>query len=509
MLLDLITEVNRRQRRWKIRDFTPQTWQSEWMEKTNDRSKNEFAFLCANQIGKTLGVVAFLIPPLTGLYDEFPWYTGRRWNEPINVIWASETYQYVRDTGQDYLCGPFEVFENEKAARLAGTGWIPGELISRVVRLRNPNDCIDKLFVNHISGGLSVVHFKAYSQGYRAFGGIRAHIVVPDEDPSIYDPRIYDEMKKRTQTTDGIILCPMTPTGGMTTVVTKFYPAPGLKNQDLIQKTIWDADDWVLSQERKKQIWDETDPMERPCRCEGEPFQGSGKIFAIPKESYIRDRIPLSMQWRYGIGIDFGSANTGACFAAYDEYNDIFYAFGEYQQTNQTIQTNALAIRDKMKHYARMIGVSQFSPADWPCAYGNDGNQTQDEDCQTLADQWRKYDMKLMADPCHLISTKTDDKGGVKEVRDFHRGPMLDEMRQAFCAGKLIVFNDCYTLLRQIDFYHKENGKIIKVNDHVLDACRHIYIMRKHMEYLTVTKKNQYDDEKEITEFDPIRCIIG
>jgi len=411
------------------------------------------------------------------MYDEFPWYTGRRWNEPINVIWASETYTYVRETAQEYLCGPYESFEGERA-RLAGTGWIPGEKINRCIRLRNPNDCIDRVFVEHISGGLSSLSFKAYSQGYRAFGGVRAHIVVPDEDPSVYDTRIYDEMKKRTQTTDGIILMPMTPTAGQTEAVSKFYPSPTLNNRILVKSTLWDVDEWVLTKERKQQIWEETPVMERPCRCLGEPFQGSGKIFMIPRESYVCERRKIMPYWKFGIGIDYGSKNTGACFAAYDDINDVMYIIGEYQQALQTIQVNALALKEMSKNYSAMIGVNQFK---WICAWGRDGLHTQDEDCQTLTDQWRKQDMKMMDEPCHILQRDVDLKGKVREVRKFERGPMIEEMRQAFTTGKLKVFAECTTLLNQIDFYHMDNGKIVKVNDHVLDACRHIWIMRNHM----------------------------
>lgn len=393
-------------------------------------------------------------------------------------------------------------------AKLSGTGWVPGEMIERVVRLRNPNDCIDMIFVKHVSGKPSVICFKAYSQGYRVFGGTRQHIIVYDEDPAKFDNRIYEEGKKRTTTTDGIILMPMTPTAGMTDAVVKFYPDPQKNNRVLVQATIWDADDWVIPKHRKQQIWDEADEFERPCRCLGEPFQGSGKIFCIPKNNYMIDDVRLDPSWHYGIGLDFGSVNFGACFAAHDWKNDVFYVFGEYEQKGaETIQTKAFALKDKMRHYSKLIGFGGQEAENWICAWGWDGTITQEEDCETTSDQWRKYGMKLMEDYCHILETKVDDKGKTRFVKNRARGPQIDIMRQGLDTGKIKITRDCFTLLRQIDFYHKENGKIVKLRDHVLDSSRHLYIMKEQMKRLDFSAilNNTLQED---TNFDPIESVM-
>jgi hypothetical protein len=413
-----------------------QTWQKEFFEKTN-LPYNEVGIFCANQVGKTRSVSVFVAINAVGDYDLFPDYNGRKWDHPLTIVIASHTAEHLRNVFQNYIAGPFEPMTSNRTT-LMGTGDIPGQYIYRCLRKHAPLDAIDTLYVRHKSG-------------------------------------------KRTNTTNGLIIMPMTPTEGFTPAVSYFYPRPTMPNRVLIKKGIFDTDDWFYSKERKRQIWNETREEERACRCNGEPYQGSGKIFDIPKINYIISRHDfdhLSKEnWLYGEGIDFGAGTTACVWGAKDTRTDIIYIFAEYQQQKQPIYANVVAIKNRRRN---LFGFIPNLPVFWP----NDGVQTQDDDCSTLADQWRRQDMNLVAEQCHLLVEKSDPKGRIQFVRSFKRDPMLEIMYQKMNEGTVLIVSDCYQLLDQIDVYHKKDGKIVKERDHLVDAARHLIIDEKKMEPL-------------------------
>lgn len=173
--------------------------------------------MMGNRCGKTeMGAFECALH-LTGAYDEYaPWWEGRRFSTPIRMWAAGDTSKTTRDIIQDKLLGPPDAM---------GSGMIPRHLIAS----RNPKagipDAVDSLWVQHVSGGLSVVQFKSYDQRREAFQGTAQHVIWLDEE---CPEDIYGECLIRTaETSDfegGMILLTFTPLMGVTPLVLSFMP---------------------------------------------------------------------------------------------------------------------------------------------------------------------------------------------------------------------------------------------------------------------------------------------
>jgi hypothetical protein len=55
--------------------------------------------------------------------------------------------------------------------------------------------------------------------------------------------------------------------------------------------------------------------------------------------------------------------------------------------------------------------------------------------------------------------------------------PGIHELYNRMREGKFKVFETCTEFFREFRLYHRDNGKLVKENDDVLDACRYGAIM--------------------------------
>ena len=172
---------------------------------------NQVAFIAANKIGKSELGCYCLSTWLTGRYPH--WWDGRRFARPT-AIWAvGEKNAVVRDSLQLKLLGPI----NE-----IGTGLIPGDAVERPTRKSGLSDAVDTVTVRHVSGGLSLLRFKSYEEGRKAFQATDLDVILFDEEPPA---DIYSEGFLRTMVREGLSLCTFTPLSGWSDVVEEFLGA--------------------------------------------------------------------------------------------------------------------------------------------------------------------------------------------------------------------------------------------------------------------------------------------
>lgn len=177
--------------------------------------------MCANRIGKTFGMGGYEVAVhLTGRYP--PWWEGRRFDRPVDVLAAGITTDATRDTVQTVLIGPHDQPE------AWGTGLIPWADLKRdkndaVVcgRRANAPGAIDTISVQHRSGGWSKLQFRSTDQGREKFQGTARDIVWFDEEPPI---DVYGEGQMRTVTTNGLLICTFTPLLGLSEVALTYAP---------------------------------------------------------------------------------------------------------------------------------------------------------------------------------------------------------------------------------------------------------------------------------------------
>jgi terminase large subunit-like protein len=140
----------------------------------------ERLLMAGNRCGKTTAGAYEMTVHLTGQYPH--WWFGT----PIDAWAAGDTTKTVRDIIELELLGP-------QHAR--GTGMIPGDAIIRMTSARSVADAIDSVFVRHVSGGISVLGFKSYSEGRKAFQGTAKHVIWIDEEAPM---DLYTEARMRT-----------------------------------------------------------------------------------------------------------------------------------------------------------------------------------------------------------------------------------------------------------------------------------------------------------------------
>lgn len=176
----------------------------------------ERAAIAANRVGKTEGLGAYETAlHLTGLYhrDEFNWWPGRRWTRPINCLCGGDTGTTTRDIIVAKLLGP---------ASERGTGMIPRDMIKRIKPASGIPDGVDYAEIEHVKGGRSIIQFRSYDQGRKAWQGTERDLGWEDEEPP---EEIHTELLMRTMTTGGMVMSTFTPLYGVSDVVMGFLPA--------------------------------------------------------------------------------------------------------------------------------------------------------------------------------------------------------------------------------------------------------------------------------------------
>jgi len=83
-----------------------------------------------------------------------------------------------------------------------GTGLIPDDDLVGWGRRQGVPDALDNVIVNHVSGGKSVLGFKAYEQGRTKWQSETLDFIWFDEEPP---QDIYFEGLTRTNATEGIV----------------------------------------------------------------------------------------------------------------------------------------------------------------------------------------------------------------------------------------------------------------------------------------------------------------
>lgn len=109
---------------------------------------------------------------------------------------AQETWDVTRDGVQRLLVG------EPKDEAQWGTGLIPGDDLVGWGRRQGVPDALDNVIVNHVSGGKSVLGFKAYEQGRTKWQSETLDFIWFDEEPP---QDIYFEGLTRTNATEGIV----------------------------------------------------------------------------------------------------------------------------------------------------------------------------------------------------------------------------------------------------------------------------------------------------------------
>lgn len=403
-------------------------------------SHRERLMLAANRVGKTEGVGGYeLTLHLTGQYP--PWWAGRRFEQPIRAWAAGDTGKTVREILQYKLLGPVGAW---------GTGLIPGDSISRIVRgTGGVADTVEIVYVKHASGQDSMLVFKSYDQRREAFQGTEQDVIWLDEEPP---QDVYTECLLRTMTNNGMLMLTFTPLLGMSEVVLSFLPGGRLEATESGSKFVvmatWD-DAPHLDESAKAELWKSIPPYQRDARSKGIPQLGSGAIYPVPESDFLTEPFAIPDSWPRGYGMDVGWNYTAAIWGAIDRHTDTLYLYHEYKRSQSEPSIHAHGIK---------------APGHWipgfidPASRGRnqkDGSQLL-EDYQALG--------------LHLQIADNGVESGLYSVWD------------RLSTGRIKVFRNLSAWLTEFRLYRRDDkGKVVKENDHLMDAMRYLESRLKEM----------------------------
>lgn len=436
----------------KLEDYGPYPKQREFHKAGANPNVRERLLIAGNQLGKTWSAGFETAMHLTGRYPD--WWDGAYFPHPVAGWAAGVTGEVTRDSVQRILCGRINAL---------GTGAIPAEAIKDKALKRGVADSVDTLVIRHggggdVQAGESLLGFKSYDQGREKFQAESLDFVWFDEEPP---EDVYTEGLTRTNATDGIVWMTFTPLKGMSSVVKRFLldKSPGTH---VTKMTIEDALHYTPEQRAK--IIASYKPHEREARANGVPIMGSGLIYPVPETMLKVKSFPIPDHWPRIVGKDFGWTHPGAAaWLAWDRDTDTLYLYDAHREKEKTPEQWAVMLRAKGK----------WIPVAWP----HDGdNSTSAGAGKALAQQYRDADVNMLpVRATHAPGAGKEEGTGGNSV-EAGLMDLLDRMQ----SGRFKVFDHLTDFFEEVRMYHREDGKVVKTDDDLLDAVRTGSMMLRH-----------------------------
>jgi len=217
--------------------------------------------------------------------------------------------------------------------------------------------------------------------------------------------------------------------------------------------TIDDAEHYTP--EQRAEIVAAYPPHEREARAKGIPVLGSGRIFPIEEAAITVAPFSIPNHWPQINGLDFGWDHPfGATNIAWDRDADCVYVCKEYREREATPHTHAASIKPW---------------GDWiPCAWPADGMQHEKGSGKSLEPQYRAQGLAMLTEHATWSDGGVSVEAGITE--------MLERMQ----TGRWKVFATCGSWFSEFRLYHRDDGKIVKLQDDLLSASRYALMMLRH-----------------------------
>jgi hypothetical protein len=199
-----------------------------------------------------------------------------------------------------------------------------------------------------------------------------------------------------------------------------------------------------LDAQAKDEMLASTPPHLRDARARGTPSLGSGAIYPVVQASYLVDPFAIPPHWRKAYGLDVGWNCTACIWGALDADSDVLYLYSEHYQGQQKPVDHAAAIKARGEWIPGVID---------PAARG----RSQD-DGERLFVQYRELGL-------NIFPANNSVESGIYEVW------------QRLEQGRLKVFSTLRHWLAEARLYRRdEHGKIVKKDDHAMDASRYLIV---------------------------------
>jgi hypothetical protein len=210
----------------------------------------------------------------------------------------------------------------------------------------------------------------------------------------------------------------------------------------------WNDAPW-LSEDMKARLLDDTPEHLKKARMEGVPAMGSGNVYPVAVEDFLIDPIRIPDSWPRMFALDVGWNRTAVLWGVLDPVTDTLYIYDEHYMGQAMPAVHGYAIKSRGEW---IQGV--FDPA----ARGRSPN-----DGRKLIQTYKDLGLTLFP------ADNAVDAG-------------IQNVLQRLVSGKLKVFKHLVNFQKEYVLYRRDkNGKIVKENDHLMDALRYIVMNMNRM----------------------------
>lgn len=436
--LELLEQQEEFKLKHKLLYFRPDAWLFRITAKMETQGMT--SIVASNRSGKTYAATWLMACHLTGIYPEG--YTGFRYTDAIDAWVLSPTAEnYVQAGGlQEYLLGKMGNY---------GTGWIPEECIWKLESGMGVKGFVKKIYVQHVSGNVSSIEYKSYSQGHHVLMGGNVDMILIDEEPK--DSKIVGQCATRiSQANSGsgrVLLC-FTPEAGMSEIVEACFEGQWKDGCERI--TVYDVS--FITPDDIEQMKRNIPEREHNMRLLGIPAIGRGAVFPeqeVEIKFYGSD-VKIEDHWHVAAGLDLGFLPDpcAVLFGAYNPDNATYYLFKEFCETEKTP--------------TQIAGwIKRFAPT-MPVIYPADANrQQQAAQGRTMVDLFKDEGLNM---------AKRVDYGKAGQRETGHA-----EMRKLFREGRLLISDECVKWFKEYRVYqYDEKGSTTHCVDHCIDATRYL-----------------------------------
>ena len=199
-----------------------------------------------------------------------------------------------------------------------------------------------------------------------------------------------------------------------------------------------------LDEQAKKEMLESTPPHMIESRSRGVPGLGAGAIYPVPEVDIVVAPFELPSYYRRFYGMDVGWNFTAVAFMALDPDQDIVYIHDAYKRTKAEPEVHASAI--KRRYPGKQVIAGAIDPA---------ARSRSQVDGRNLMKIYRDEGLKIIP-------------------ADNAREAGIEEMWSRLSTGRMKVFNHLTDWLDEYRLYRRdEQGRIVKENDHYMDATRY------------------------------------
>ncbi len=424
----------------KILYFKPDDWFLGASEKLIDEPV--VATLCGNRMGKSYSATWLYACHLTGYYPS--WFKGYKYESQIDTWYLTSTAEQAAQSGglQEYLLG---------AINDIGSGWIPKDCIAKTEAGIGVKGFIKKSFIEHVSGELSTMEMKSYSQNIIALMGASISFALIDEECpwTVLTQVVTRTSTPKTGKGTGRVLVAATPEQGMSETVQAFWD--GCYKDGCVRATVWDCS--FLTDEDIDNLKKRYPPHQHDMRLKGIPTLGAGAVYPY-EESFIKVYdVEIQPHWKVAAAIDWGFKPDPCAilFGAYDPESGKSYIFKEFYETEKTFTE----IGGWIKKHAPGI----------PVIYPGDGNT------KRIAADGKTYQQLLADEGVNIKETYRVKYGNLGRRETGHT-----QLREMFRSGMLKVTNNCVDWFKEYRIYqYDDKGSTNHCPDHAMDATRYLF----------------------------------